>query len=110
MPPQLPKGKENKMNFNDLNNNLVCRRTQDNGGVQYIFRFDNGYGASLVSADGYRIAPLQFNSNDIDYNNIVIGDDLNSDASINWNTPIDPMRSYTATYIVLDTLQTISNL
>ena len=45
--------------------NLVCRRTQANGDVQYIFRFDNGYGASLVTCNGYRIAPLRFYSNNV---------------------------------------------
>jgi hypothetical protein len=99
------------MNFDVLFNNLVCRRTQDNSDVQYIFRFDNGYGASLVRFNnGYSIAPLRFYSDDIDYNNIVIGNDLNSDASISYDTPLDTMASYTSTYNVLDALQTISNL
>ena len=89
--------------------NLVCRRTQANGDVQYIFRFGNGYGASLVTCNGYRIAPLRFYSNNVDYNNLRIGNDLNSDASIDWNTSVSPTTSY-GTNNILDALQTISNL
>ena len=97
------------MNLSVFLDNLVCRRTQDNGDVQYIFRFDNGYGASLVSCNGYRVAPLRFYSDDIDYNNIRIGDDLNSDAIIDWSTSVSPTTSYGSNNI-LDALQTIANL
>lgn len=98
-----------KMNLAIFLDNLVCRRIQSNGDVQYIFRFDNGYGASLVTCDGYRIAPLRFYSDDIDYNNLRIGNDLNSDASIDWSTSVSPTTSY-GTNNILDALQTISNL
>lgn len=97
------------MNLTIFLDNLVCIRTQDNGDVQYIFRFDNGYGASLVTCNGYRIAPLRFYSNNVDYNNLRIGNDLNSDASIDWNTSVSPTTSY-GTNNILDALQTISNL
>ena len=99
--------------------NLVCRRIQANGDVQYIFRFDNGYGASLVNCNGYRIAPLQFSA---DYNGtdqVVVGgsndgllanpyqDGVN--ASVDWTTPINPTTSY-GSNLILDALQTIANL
>ena len=100
------------MNLTIFLDNLVCIRTQDNGDVQYIFRFDNGYGASLVNCNGYRIAPLRFvNPNDdIDYNNIRIADDYDSgDAFIDWHTSVCPITSY-GTNNILDALQTISEL
>ena len=99
------------MNLAIFLDNLVCRRIQANGDVQYIFRFDNGYGASLVNCNGYRIAPLRFvNPNDdIDYNNIRISDDYDSDAFIDWYTSVFPITSY-GTNDILDALQTISNL
>ena len=98
------------MNLTTFLDNLVCIRTQDNGDVQYIFRFDNGYGASLVNCNGYRIAPLRFvNPNDdIDYNNFRIADDYDSDAVIDWHTSVCPITSYGANNIS-DVLRTISN-
>jgi hypothetical protein len=92
----LIKTMEKKMNFNDLNEYLVYRNEKPNHNVEYIYKFDNGFGVSLVKTnDGYDVQTLQW-----DYDN--------SDFYVNVK-PVDSIKSYTAPYVLLQFLETIKD-
>ena len=78
------------MNFDNLNEYLVYRNEKPNHNVEYIYKFDNGFGASVLTHNyGYTIEPLNFNLNDSDFD--------------------DSIKSYTAPYVVLEFLETIKD-
>lgn len=62
-----------ELKFNDFDENIIERQGKL-GGIQYIFRFKNGYGASVIKSnysygsedDLWEVAVLEFMSEDED--------------------------------------------
>lgn len=70
-----------KHNFQD---DLIKMRPRSIGGIQYVFRFKNGYGASVVKGEGsyggeqdlWELAVLKFDGDeyDLDYDTEITND------------------------------------
>lgn len=92
------------LNYEGYEDYLLVRTDREFGGIQYVFKFDNGYGASVVKGfstygaadDLWELAVLHFD-----------GDEW----SITYNTPItDDVIGYLTDEEVGEYLEQIKNL